>query len=114
MAEHIIDAKDQPLGRMAARIARLLQDKHKVSFQRRAEGVDSVIVKNIKELKLSGRKAEQKVYYRHTGYMGHLKEKTYRQAFGKNPSWVLRHAVRGMLPKNFLIDKRMKRLIIED
>lgn len=111
--EHIIDAKNKPLGRLATEIAHLLQDKNSVNYEPRLVGKNRVVVKNVKEVRLTGKKAEQKVYYRHTGYMGHMKEVTYRQASEKDMRVVLRHAVRGMLPKNFLRDKRMIRLVIE-
>lgn len=110
--EHIIDAKNRPLGRVATEIAHLLQDKNSPKYEQRLPGENQVLVVNVGDIKVSGKKADQKIYYRHTGYMGHLKEKTYKQAFA-NPAWVLRHAVRGMLPKNFLIDRRMKRLTIK-
>jgi large subunit ribosomal protein L13 len=111
--EHIIDAKNQKMGRLATRIANILQGKHKAGYNPRLEGEDKVIIKNIGEIELSGKKAEQKVYHHHTGYMGHLKTKTYKQVSEKDPTWALRHAVRGMLPKNSLQAKRLKRLIIE-
>lgn len=111
--EHIIDAKNKTLGRLATEIAHLLQGKHTVKYEPRLVGTDKVIVKNIRELKVSGRKAEQKIYYRHTGYMGGMKEKTYKQAVERKPDFALRNAVKGMLPKNFLKDKRLTRLIIE-
>jgi len=113
MAEIILDAKSKKLGRLASEIAVILQGKKHSDYEGRKEGEDKVIVKNIKKLEVSGRKSEQKVYYRHTGYVGHLKEKKYKDAFEKDPTWILRHAVRGMLPKNWLRDKRLKRLIIE-
>ncbi|MBI2035997.1 MAG: 50S ribosomal protein L13 [Candidatus Liptonbacteria bacterium] len=113
MADIIIDVKNRPLGRAATEIALLLQGKKSPKYNPRLPGSDRVIIKNVGDIKVSGNKYEDKVYYRHTGYMGHLMEKTYRQAFEKDPSWVLRHSVRGMLPKNFLTDKRMRRLVIE-
>lgn len=112
--EIIIDAKKQKLGRLASKIAGILQNKGSVAYNPRLEGGNKVIVKNISGIEVSGKKAGQKIYYRHTGYMGHLKEKTYKEAFEKKPSWALRHAVRGMLPKNRLQAKRLKQLIIED
>lgn len=111
--EHVIDAKNQNMGRLATKIANILQGKHKAGYNPRLEGEDKVIVKNIGEIKLSGRKTEQKVYHRHTGYMGHLKTKSYKQAEAKDQAWALRHAVQGMLPKNSLQAKRLKRLVIE-
>jgi len=109
----IIDAKKQRLGRLATKIATILQNKNSVTYEPRLEGGNRVIVKNITDIEISGNKADQKIYYRHTGYMSHLKEKTYKEAFAKNPAWVLRHAVAGMLPKNRLQAKRLKQLIIE-
>lgn len=109
----IIDAKQQRLGRLATKIAHILQNKFSVDYEPRLEGGNRVIVKNVTDIEISGNKSEQKIYYRHTGYMGHLKEKSYKEMFSKNPAWVLRHAVAGMLPKNRLQAKRLKQLIIE-
>ncbi|MBI2037071.1 MAG: 50S ribosomal protein L13 [Candidatus Liptonbacteria bacterium] len=113
MEEHVIDAKGERLGRLAAKIAHLLQGKHRTDYNPRVDRTIKVTVKNVRALEVTGRKAEQKIYFRHTGYMGHLKELTYRQKQEKNPAFVLRHAVRGMLPKNWLRDKRLRRLVIE-
>ncbi len=114
MKEIILDAKNQRLGRFATKIAHLLQGKDSAEYEPRLEGENRVVVKNIKDIEITGKKAEQKIYYRHTGYMGHLREKTYQEAFAKNPAWVLQNAVEHMLPKNKLQNKRMKRLIIEE
>ena len=111
--DHIFDAKNKTLGRLATEIAHVLQGKHTAKYEPRLEGEGRVLVKNIKDLKIGGKKTEQKIYYRHTGYMGHMKEKTYKQIAEKNMNFILRHAVRGMLPKNFIRDKRLTRLIIE-
>lgn len=111
--DKIIDAKNKHLGRLAAEIAHFLQGKHNVKYEKHIPGEGRVIVRNAREIKISGNKADQKIYYRHTGYMGHLKETKYKAAFEKNPAWVLKHAVAGMLPKNFLRDRRLKRLVIE-
>mgnify|MGYP001590155339 CR=1 len=111
--DFIIDVKNRPLGRVATEIAIILQGKHTAKYQPNRPGSDKVIVKNIKNIKVTGKKYDQKIYYKHTGYMGHLREKTYKQVFEKTPERVLEHAVRGMLPKNFLTDKRMRRLVIE-
>jgi large subunit ribosomal protein L13 len=111
--EYKFDAKNKKLGRLASEIAAVLQGKKSPKYQPREEGTDSVVVENVKELSFSGNKYEQKTYYRHTGYMGHLKSLTLREMFEKNPAQVLRHAVERMLPKNFLNAKRMKRLIIK-
>lgn len=111
--EHLIDAKNQKLGRLASRIAHILQGKQYPSYNPRIEGTDSVRVKNIQQIEVTGKKMEQKIYYRHAGKLGHLKRKKLEDVFVKDPSWVLRHAVTLMLPKNRLRAKRLKRFIIE-
>lgn len=113
MAEHIIDANGKKLGRLASEIAIILQGKKSVSYNPRLEGKDRVVVKNIKGIVLTGDKFKEKVYYKHTGPLGHLKERKFAEVFEKNPEKVLKHAVRLMLPKNRLASKRLKRLIIE-
>lgn len=112
--EYKIDAKNKYLGRLASDIAIILQGKKKVNYNPRSEGWDSVVVTNIKDLKVSGKKMTQKIYERHTGYMGHLKTLTYAQVIAKKPGEALRRAVKGMLPKNFLQDRRLRKLIIKD
>ncbi|OGY59781.1 MAG: 50S ribosomal protein L13 [Candidatus Colwellbacteria bacterium RIFCSPHIGHO2_12_FULL_44_17] len=111
--EYVLDAKNQHLGRFASKIAHLLQGKDTPSYEPRLLGSNRVIVTNVSKIILTGKKAEQKVYYRHTQYVGHLKKTTYEQAFQKDPTWVLRHAVRRMLPQNQLRDKRLKMLQLE-
>jgi len=111
--KHIIDAKNQPLGRLATRIAVLLRGKHKPDFIPYLDKGDFVIVKNGKEIRLTGRKWKQKVYYRHSGYLGGLKTIPFEQAFKKNYKEVIRRAVYGMMPKNKLRAKQIKRLRIE-
>ncbi len=111
--QYVIDATGKKLGRLSSEIAAILQGKKSPHWEPRLPGQDKVVVKNVTKMVVSGRKAKQKVYYRHTGPLGHLKKRTYQQMFEKNPAWVLRHAVRLMLPKNRLLKKRMKRLIIE-
>ncbi|MFA6365214.1 MAG: 50S ribosomal protein L13 [Candidatus Paceibacterota bacterium] len=112
--EYQIDAKQKPLGRVASEIAIILQGKKNPSYDPRVEGTDSVSVSNVKEIKLTGKKAEQKMYYKHTGPLGHLHERKFENVFEKNPGWVLRRAVRLMLPKNKLSSRRMRRLKIVD
>lgn len=111
--DHIIDANNKRLGRIATQIVGVLQGKHHPDYEPKKSGEDRVIVKNAAKLAVSGRKTSQKVYYKHTGPLGHLKETKYADAFEKDPAWVLRHAVNLMLPKNRLRAKRMRRLIIE-
>ncbi len=111
--EHIIDAKNQKLGRLASKIAQILQGKMTADYEPRNPGKDRVVVKNVSQMVVTGRKAEQKIYYRHTGYMGHLRERVYKEFFAKYPEKVLELAVKRMLPQNFLKQKRMNRLTIE-
>lgn len=111
--DYTIDAKNKRLGRLATEIAVILQGKKNPGYEPRLEGEDRVIVKNVDKIVLTGRKIKQKVYYKHTGPLGHLKVRKFEDVFSKKPAWVLRHAVRLMLPKNRLSAKRMRRLIID-
>lgn len=97
---YVIDAKDQVLGRLATQIATLLRGKHKPTFTPSMDGGDFVIVVNAEQVRLTGRKAEQKMYYRHSGYPGGLKEIPFAEMHRKHPERVILLAVRGMLPKN--------------
>lgn len=111
--EHVIDAKGKQLGRVASEVALILQGKKHAAYNPQIEGDDRVTVKNVSHISVSGKKAFQKVYYRHAGALGHLKERKYRDIFSKDPRWVLEHAILRMLPKNRLQAKRMKRLTLE-
>ncbi|MDO8466919.1 MAG: 50S ribosomal protein L13 [bacterium] len=111
--QYVIDAKDQKLGRLASQIAQILQGKMHPDYQPRNPGKDKVVVKNASKIVVTGRKMTQKIYYRHTGYMGHLKEQVYQEAFAKSPEKVLMLAVKRMLPQNFLKQKRLNLLTIE-
>lgn len=97
---YIIDASNQTLGRLSTQIATLLRGKHKPTFTPSLDGGDFVVVVNVEKIRVSGRKADQIVYYRHTGYPGGLKETSYKMMLAKKPEYILRHAVKGMLPKN--------------
>lgn len=112
--EYHIDAASQKLGRLASRIAQILQGKLNASYNPRLSGNDEVIVTNASKIVVSGRKSSQKIYYRHTGYMGHLKERLYKNIFAKSPEKVLRLAVQRMLPQNSLRDKRLRRLKVSN
>ncbi len=111
--QYVIDAKNKKLGRLASEIASILQGKKTAYFEPRLAGPDTVVVENVKELDFSGNKLKKKVYYRHTGYMGHLKSATLEEKFQKDPAKVLKNAVEHMLPKNALKPKRMKMLIVK-
>jgi large subunit ribosomal protein L13 len=108
---YVVDATDQVLGRMATQIAVLLRGKHRPLFTPHVDTGDYVIVVNAEKVKLTGRKREQKRYYRHTGYTGNLKSKTADEILnGPQADRVISHAVRGMLPKNTLGHKLIKKL----
>ena len=108
---YVVDATDQVLGRMATRIATLLRGKHRPLFTPHVDTGDFVIVVNAEKVKLTGRKREQKIYYRHTGYTGNLKSRTADEILsGPYADRVVSHAVRGMLPKNALGRQIFKKL----
>ena len=110
---HTIDATGKALGRLASEIAVLLRGKQKSDFVPYKDTGDFVIVKNIDKIRFTGKKLEQKKYYHHTGYLGSLKAVSLKELFKKNPTEVLRKAVFGMLPKNKLRARIIKRLKIE-
>ncbi len=108
---YVVDATDQVLGRLATRIAHTLRGKHRVLYTPHVDTGDYVIVVNAEKVKLTGRKAEQKTYYRHSGYVGHLKSVTAGKLLASpHADRVLRNAVRGMLPKNSLGRKLLSKL----
>jgi len=110
---HIIDATGKSLGRLASEIAVLLRGKHKPNYDPSKDMGDFVIVKNVKHVKFTGKKLEKLVYYRHSGYLGGLKEIPLKKIFEERPEFLLRKAVNGMLPKNKLRKKIIKRLKFE-
>ena len=107
---YVIDAQDKILGRMAAEIARRLRGKHKPEFAPHVDTGDFIVVVNAKKVKVTGQKLEKKKYYRHTGYPGGLKETTLARMMESKPEEVIRHAVKGMLPKNRLGRAMLKKL----
>ncbi len=106
----VVDATGQTLGRLATRIAHVLHGKHKPAYSPSVDVGDFVIVVNAAKIHVTGRKLDQKIYYRHTGYPGGLKETTLRNLLQKHPKRVIEHAVRGMLPKNRLGRRMFKKL----
>ncbi|MBI5135582.1 50S ribosomal protein L13 [Candidatus Uhrbacteria bacterium] len=110
---HELDAEGQSVGRLATRIATLLRGKHKPSFRVHLDEGDMVVVKNISKASIKGSKLATKVYYHYSGYLGGMKERKLNEIWSKDPAWVLKHAVMGMLPENRLRIGMMKRLIIE-
>jgi large subunit ribosomal protein L13 len=105
---HVVDASDVPLGRLASAVAQLIRGKHKPTFTPHIDGGDFVVVVNASKIKLTGRKAEQKEYFRHTGYMGHERFTAVSTMLAKHPDRVIEKAVYGMLPKNSLSKQRLR------
>ena len=99
---YIIDAANKPLGRVATEAAKLLRGKHKPTFTPNVDTGDHVIILNCKDVVLTGKKLDQKIYRHHTGYIGNMKEASAREMLEKNPEKVMMLAIKGMLPKNRL------------
>jgi large subunit ribosomal protein L13 len=106
------DADGQILGRLASKVAQILQGKTIAAYEPRLVGSAVVIVKNAAKIKVSGNKATDKVYYHHTGFQGHLREQIFKEFQAKDPRKIIEFAVYNMLPKNRLRPSRMKRLKI--
>ena len=105
---HIVDAADRSLGRVATEVATLLRGKHKPTYEPHLDDGDFVIIINAGKVRLTGRKAEQQAYYRHSGYPGNLRKRTFAEQMALRPERVLERAVWGMLPKGAL-GKRVRR-----
>ncbi len=98
----LVDADGMTLGRLATRVAEILRGKNKPEYTPHVDTGDFVVVINADKVQLTGNKAAQKTYYRHTGYTGHLKSETFEEAMAKHPERVVERAVKGMLPKTTL------------
>lgn len=109
---YVIDASEAPIGRLATRAATLLTGKDKPMFTRHIDTGDYVIIINAENLVVTGKKLTDKKYYSHSGYPGGLRERTLAEQLEKDPTEILFHAVRGMLPVNKLRDARLARLKI--
>ncbi len=109
---YVVDASDKVLGRLATQIATRLRGKHKPIFTPHLDTGDFIIVVNAKKIRLTGRKMDDKLYHRHTGYMGGLKTTNAREMLNKKPEEVIRLAVKRMLPKNRLGRQQLKKLKI--
>ena len=107
---HVIDASDKILGRLATEVAKLLMGKHKSTFCRNLDVGDFVVVLNAEKIRVSGDKARQKVYYRHSGYPGGLKSVTLEKLMQTHPTRAVEYAVKGMLPHNRLGASMIKKL----
>ena len=107
---YIVDAENKVLGRLASEIASRLRGKHKPTFSTFIDNGDFIVVTNADKIHLTGNKLDDKKYYRHTGYMGGIKEITARELLAKKPTDLLYKAVKGMLPKNKLGRAQLKKL----
>ena len=109
---HVLDAEGRPLGRLASEVAQLLRGKYRPTFTPHLDNGDFVVIVNAAKIKVTGRKTEQKVYYRHSGYPGGLKETLLGRMLETHPDRVIQQAVKGMLPHNKLGRRLMKNLKI--
>ncbi|MFH1243040.1 MAG: 50S ribosomal protein L13 [Pseudomonadota bacterium] len=107
---YLVDAKDKVLGRLATQVAMRLRGKHKPIFVPYADTGDFVVVVNADKVGLTGRKWDKKIYYRHTGYIGGLKQISAKKLREKRPEDIIRFSVRGMLPKNSLGRRQLRKL----
>lgn len=109
---HVIDASEKTLGRLASQVAILLMGKHKPIYSTNLDTGDYVVIINAAKIKVSGKKAEQKMYYRHSGYPGGLKSLSLGELRSKHPTRVIEYAVKGMVPHNRLGRAMLKKLKI--
>jgi len=107
---YLVDANDKILGRLATEIAKVLSGKNKPIYTPHLDVGDFVVVINAEKVKVTGGKEQKKIYYHYSGYPGGMKERTYQQVLEKRPEMIIRHAVRGMLPKSKLGRKMLKKL----
>ena len=107
---YVVDAEGKTLGRLASEVAKVLRGKNKPIFTPHIDTGDYVIVVNAEKIKVTGKKLDQKVYYRHSGYVGGIKETTLKEMLNKHPERVIEFAVKGMLPKGPLGRSMIKKL----
>ena len=105
---HVVDAAGVPLGRLASHVAQLIRGTHKPTYTPHMDGGDFVVVVNASKVKLTGRKLDQKTYFKHTGYMGHESHTAARDLLAKHPDRVIEKAVFGMLPKTSLSRQKLR------
>ena len=111
---HIIDAEGKVLGRLASEVAQILRGKHKPTYSPHVDTGDHVIIINASKIVVTGKKAQQKMYYRHSQYPGGLKSVSYERMFARSPERVVRMAVKGMLPHNTLGRMMYRKLKVYD
>ncbi len=108
----LLDASGKTLGRFASEVAKILRGKHKTNFTPHVDAGDGVIIINAEKIEVTGAKEAQKVYHYHTGAMSGMREVPYRVMKARKPEYILRHAVKGMMPKTRLTEAQMKKLRI--
>lgn len=108
--KHVIDASGKILGRLATEVATILMGKNKPAFVPYLDTGDFVVVTNASKIQVSGKKAKDKVYTRHSGYPGGLKQETFDKMLVRKPDFIIEHAVKGMLPHNRLGSQMIKKL----
>jgi len=109
---YVVDAEGQTLGRLATRIADTLRGKNKAQYTPHVDTGDFVVVVNAEKITVTGKKLDDKIYYRHSGYPGGLRQRTLREQLERRPTEVLRKAVKGMLPRNRLARTQLTKLKI--
>ncbi len=109
---YVVDAEGMTLGRLASEVASVLRGKNKPIFTPHMDTGDYVIVVNAEKVKVTGRKLSQKIYYRHSAYVGGMKETTLKEMLAKHPERVIEHAVKGMLPKGPLGSEMYRKLFV--
>ncbi len=107
---YVIDGNGQTVGRLATQVATLLRGKHKPTFSPNIDGGDFVVIINAEKIQLIGKKQDQKMYYRHSNYPGGFKQVSYRRMMATHPDRIIRHAVKGMLPKTRLGRQQLVKL----
>ncbi|QZY54592.1 50S ribosomal protein L13 [Crassaminicella profunda] len=107
---YVVDAEGKTLGRLASQVASILRGKNKPTYTPHVDTGDYVIIINAEKVEVTGKKMDQKMYRHHTGYVGHMKEMTYKQLLQKHPERIIEFAVKGMLPKNSLGRQMFKKL----
>ncbi len=109
---YVVDAAGKELGRMSTEVAKILRGKNKPQYTPHIDTGDYVIIVNASQVKVTGKKLDQKIYYRHSDYVGGMKETTLRDMLAKKPEFVVEHAIKGMLPKGPLGSTCIKKLHI--
>jgi large subunit ribosomal protein L13 len=107
---YIVDAEGQTLGRLASKVSKILQGKHKPIYTPHIDTGDFVIIINAEKINVTGNKANTKVYRKHSGYPGGLKEVSYKRLLEKQPEQIIRYAIKGMMPKTILGKQMLKKL----